>query len=139
MDDLVQFLRARLDEDEQAAAWPNHQQSWEACGPRHLSYASGSGESVTAVNVGGDGPLGWDRIYVKRDPGDLAEHIARHDPERVLAEVDTKRLLVYQFENRGNSVRATVQPSTGGVWDDLLRMLALPYSDHPDYRDTWRP
>ncbi|MGW9031671.1 DUF6221 family protein [Streptomyces sp. NPDC055722] len=30
-------------------------------------------------------------------------------------------------------------PPTGGVWDDLLRMLALPYADRPGYRDEWRP
>ena len=66
-------------------------------------------------------------------------HIAAHDPARVLKEVAMKRKLLYQFEHRGNSVRATVQPSTGGVWDDLLRMLAEPYSDRPGYLDSWRP
>ena len=23
--------------------------------------------------------------------------------------------------------------------DDLMRILALPYADHPDYRQEWRP
>lgn len=23
--------------------------------------------------------------------------------------------------------------------DDVLRLLALPYADHPDYREAWRP
>jgi hypothetical protein len=60
-------------------------------------------------------------------------------PARVLREVEAGRLLLRQFGLRGNSVRATVQPPTGGVWDDLLRMLALPYADHPDYRPEWKP
>ena len=131
MNDLVQFLRTRLDEDEQAArTWPDHQHNWEACGPRHLSYASGSGESVTAVNVGGDGTLGWERIYVKRDPGELAAHIARHDPARVLREVDAKRQLL-----DGHTPDYHWCP----MGDSVLKMLALPYADHPDYRDDWRP
>ncbi|MFI2650192.1 DUF6221 family protein [Micromonospora fulviviridis] len=68
-----------------------------------------------------------------------ADHHLRWDPARVLAEVDTKRRLLEQFRLRGDSVRTTVQPSTGGVWDDLLRMLALPYADRPGYRAEWRP
>ena len=58
---------------------------------------------------------------------------------RLLADIEAKRMLLLQFELRGNSVRATVQPSTGGVWDDLLRILALPYADRDGYREEWRP
>jgi hypothetical protein len=68
-----------------------------------------------------------------------AGHIARWDPARVLREVEAKRRLLQQFELRGNSVRATVVPATGGVWDDLLRLLALPYADRPGYRQEWAP
>ncbi|MFD6275824.1 DUF6221 family protein [Streptomyces sp. NPDC060209] len=147
MDDLAQFLRDRLDEDEQAArAWPDHQQNWEARGPRHLSYASGSGESVTAVNVGGDGALGWERIYVKRDPGDLAEHVARHDPARVLAEVNAKRRLLdlhapgTQEYVDGDVCMSCTLTGDGPYYPcTTLRLLALPYANHPGYRDDWRP
>ncbi|MGJ3223773.1 DUF6221 family protein [Micromonospora aurantiaca (nom. illeg.)] len=71
--------------------------------------------------------------------GECFDHHERWDDARVLAEVEAKRRLLRQFELRGNAVRATVQPSTGGVWDDLLRMLALPYADRPGYREQWRP
>jgi len=62
MDDLVQFLRACFDEDEQAAlSWPEGSRCWQTVGGRRLSYRNGSSQT------------------------------------------------------------------------------ALPYADHPDYRDEWRP
>lgn len=57
----------------------------------------------------------------------------------LIADINAKRLLLTQFELRGNSVRGMVQPATGGVWDDLLRVLALPYANRPGYRPEWRP
>jgi hypothetical protein len=65
--------------------------------------------------------------------------LAQKHREQMLREVEAGRLLLRQFELRGNSVRATVKPPTGGVWDDLLRILALPYADHPGYRPEWTP
>jgi uncharacterized protein DUF6221 len=118
-DDLVAFLKARLDEDEQAARDAHYE------GQRWLSEE----EDVCR----------WpdDELVHIADRKRDARHIARWDPARVLAEVQAKRRLLTQFELRGNSVRATVHPSTGGVWDDLLRLLALPYASHPDYRSEW--
>ncbi len=54
-----------------------------------------------------------------------ARHIAHWDPARVLVECGTKRRLLEEC--------GTVGP----VWP--LRLLALPYADHPDYRQEWRP
>ena len=83
--DLVEFLRARLDEDE----------------AEHWAIAS---------------------IY-----------IARHDPARVLREVEAKRRIV----------ATAVLMLDGGVsyesWESVLQDLALPYSEHPDYRQEWKP
>ncbi|RPK76550.1 hypothetical protein EES45_23005 [Streptomyces sp. ADI97-07] len=133
-DDLVQFLRDRLDEDAAAAQSAASQEgggTWEV-----LRLPPMDTPSVCGRPQPGEYAL---PVIVDLDDHERAAHIARHDPARVLAEVDTKRLLMYQFENRGNSVRGSGQSSTGGVWDSLLRMLALPYSGHPDYRDEWRP
>lgn len=77
---------------------------------------------------------GWIELANK-----ISVHARMHDPVQVLREVEAKRRLLLQFELRGNSVRRTVQPSTGGVWDDLLRMLAMPYAGWPGYREEWRP
>ena len=59
---------------------------------------------------------------IDHDP-DVA-HIARHDPARVLAECEAKRQLI---ERVGN-------PDWAG-----FRILATPYTDHPDYRQEWKP
>ncbi|MGA4864080.1 DUF6221 family protein [Streptomyces lavendulocolor] len=143
--DLIKFLRARLDEDAEAAhTWPDDQRHWTERGSRNLDYASGSSESVSAISVGGSGPLGWERIYVKRDVAHLSLHIARHDPARVLAEVDAKRQMIDEYARNAEAAEAEQCPNewNGGI-DKLghfvLPLLALPYADHPDYRDEWRP
>jgi hypothetical protein len=131
-DDLVAWLRERLDEDEQTAR---------ATGDAHWSYDR---ETFTVRAEQSEVASRRRSTY----PGDPAgattpildvygTHIARWEPARVLAEVQAKRRLLTQFELRSNSVRATVRPATGGVWDDLLRLLALPYAEHPDYRPEW--
>jgi hypothetical protein len=66
-----------------------------------------------------------------------AEHIALWDPVRVLAECDAKQRIV-EHETRSPyekdfSIRR--EPADGPI----LRLLALPYAGHPDYREEWRP
>lgn len=55
------------------------------------------------------------------------------NPARVLAECEAKRRIietcqVYEYE---------VTNAYG--YDDILQALALPYADHPECRDEWRP
>jgi hypothetical protein len=151
--DLVQFLRACFDEDEQAAcAWPADQRAWEARGRRQVGYDSGVLEGVSVISVGGPGPCGWERISVKRDVDGLAGHIACHDPARVLREIDAKRKLVDEHKpgmQKGwpNMGRHCLSCTGARVWDEssnesnclTLRLLALPYADRPGYRNEWRP
>lgn len=69
-----------------------------------------------------------------------AEHIARHDPARVLAECEAKRRIVEwhrcldDWEPRGacNDCADTFPCRT-------LRALATIHADHPDYDESWRP
>jgi hypothetical protein len=125
--DLVTFVRARLDEDETVAR---------AVGDPERVWREDSAWAADLLN-----PLPSQRRdhpgYVPMITAEDLAHIARHDPARVLRDVEAKRRLLFQFEHRGNAVRGAIQPSTGGVWDDLLRMLALPYAGHPDYRAEW--
>lgn len=125
--DLVAFLRARLDEDEQIARDPMAETWTKAESPS--IFVMGGGELVAETGAFAD-----------------ARHIARHDPARVLTEVDAKRrILKVHFRRRSHD------------WDEpgvkgfdcaqcadrfpctTLRLLALPYADHPDYREEWRP
>ncbi len=61
----------------------------------------------------------------------VATHIAHWDPVRVLAECDAKRRIVEQVED----VKWT---GSYAVRDTVLRLLALSYAGHPDYREEWR-
>lgn len=107
MDDLVGFLKARLDEDEQAAR--------EQDGTMPYAHQTG--------------PMS-----------------ARYSPERVLAEVDAKRRILDRAEFVAahgpavDHVRA-LDMTTGAsaALRDALRLLALPYAQHPDYRQEWAP
>lgn len=125
--DLVAFLRARLDEDEAIAKaatpgpWTVDDETLAEAihGPEHQDVVSGGrwGGEATVFDT------------------DDAVHIARHDPARVLADVEAKRRIVnerpWPIGRNWDQVRA---------WHDTtLRLLALPYACHPDYREEWKP
>jgi hypothetical protein len=138
VDDLVQFLRDRLNEDE-ALALEAPQGPWHignAVDPTQLCHV----HTFPGARVVADG-LNWL----------VAEHIARHDPARVLAEVEAKRQLLDEHkparpEYLPRRELGCMTCSTAQAWDAkanaanclTLRLLALPYADHPDYREDWR-
>jgi hypothetical protein len=114
MSEIVEFLKARLDEDETIAR-----------------DANTSPEMVTGIP----------RSYASAP---VAIHIARHHPERVLREVEAKRRIVHEYEvevDRGPAgSRLEFEARHGGILDAYrasLRILAAAYSDHPDYRQEW--
>lgn len=135
---LVEFLAARLDEDEAAAT------------------EAGADEWTDEVNV-------WMVVDSKGEPvaydegkptEEQAAHIARHDPARVLREVESKRAILADHSNP-HSAAAAEDPGLeegtrqsrrlNGEWcvhhEDhecsTLRAMAAVYSDHPDYRPEW--
>jgi hypothetical protein len=142
MDDLVAFLRARLDEDEavaRATAWNASTQiynEWEAAPPTEV-----------------DGP--WrirqkGKVFILLDceGEEMVRHVARHDPARVLREVEGKRRIVERwathealdretFEAEGEHARSLV--SLRAAYWDACRELAAVHADHPDYRPEWAP
>jgi len=143
MDDLVQFLRARLDED--AAIAKRVESRWRQIGETGVIVASDGTHAEECANGNWTG---------------IADHIARHDPARVLAEVDAKRRMVdvhgprKLYPDADSLLQRTLivcrscgpsqfpkRPASHHMYPcPTLRLLALPYVDnHPDYRDTWRP
>jgi hypothetical protein len=68
-----------------------------------------------------------------------ARHIARHDPARVLAEVEAKRRVITAEQDRVLEEGPLPERMRGEIETDVLRLLTLPYADHPDYREEWRP
>ena len=131
MDDLVEWLRAQLDEDERiarAACWDDQSDVWSARPPQ-ASY-----ERYTVVDYLGDGV-----VVVTPENADadgVGQHVAEHDPARVLREIDAKRQLVRQLAEA--DTEAGYITGTFTAWD-ALRLLALPYADRPGYREQWRP
>lgn len=135
MNDLVAWLRARLDEDErvaQAAA------SDPAFGYGGRWAASDHGDVVPAESHGNDwvavGPWGGDL-------GDVGRHMAHHDPARVLADLDAKRRLLELHPYAGLLSAPESCESCAVIPGPCptLRLLALPYAPHPDYREEWKP
>ncbi len=125
MDDLVQFLRDRLDEDEQAAR-AAHAPNWSTDGRTGLHYGVEDGWMTDALTTAD------------------ADHIARHDPARVLREVEAKRRLLTDYEENAADLDAQHAPDMDYVGradglETALQHLATAYADHPDYRDAWRP
>ena len=57
-------------------------------------------------------------------------------PARLRADCEAKRRIVEHEQHRPEKdFRAIIPPADTPV----LRLMALPYDDHPDYRDEWRP
>lgn len=143
MSDLTKFLLARIAEDEAVAReatsgpWAHNPSKEWFTDPDKLRAAragirqTGANEFVSAesgaVGVAATGPS--DDHQSMAD----ANHIARHDPARVLAECEVKRRIVELFPS----------PAPVDSWDEagerVLEMLALPHADHPDYRSEWTP
>jgi hypothetical protein len=130
---LVEFLRARLDEDASVAraATPG---PWAV---DNVEYA----ESILAADrtaVVGGGRWGGEASVFETTEDAL--HIARHDPERVLAEVETKRRIVFLAERLPELTASTdMFDNNRDAWAEVLKRLALPYADHPDYQGAWKP
>lgn len=158
MDDLIAFYRARLDEDEQAARWAVRESSFRE---------RGLGEEWEVVRTGPEmrelviqtRPKAFrpHRVVGGLDPlldETVAAHIARHDPARVLREVEAKRRILDEhyvaqgtvggqalmvctrcsdYIDRGEIFKAEAAPCK------TLKLLALPYADVDGYREEWKP
>jgi hypothetical protein len=130
--DLVAFLRAQLDDDERVA-----QETTEDGGGR-WRIARYTDRTTTVW----DGDI---QVLASLDQNNIAEHIARWDPVRVLAEVDAKRRILDRYEDtlsrQGEWEESQLAADICAVeyQDWILPILALPYADREGYRDEWRP
>ncbi len=82
----------------------------------------------------------------------LMEHVARHDPARVLAECEAKGLIVELHSGTTDALWYGVRMPDDGMgcrtcgevgeyavpWPcATVRALAAVYAEHPDYRNEW--
>lgn len=170
--DLAAWLRARFDEDERIARAAAEPESWIELNrhPRpewHVQqWADPDCAAVVADPESSAYPVVTTTIGMdEADAEARAEHIARHDPARVLRAIEAKRallddLLAERHEVVGDSwytcAAATEERDGGQTCDDdrrggpcdcgrdgrvlrRLRLLAAEFADRPGCRDEWRP
>lgn len=109
MDDLIAFLRAQWDAEELTAR--------RIAATRHgaLIVAPGDGEQPPVFEVRGDA---------------------------LLADIAMKRKLLDEILPKVTGMDEAIDGEWGHhgyVSDDLLEVLALPYADHEDYQESWKP
>jgi len=152
---IVEFLLQRIAEDEAVAraaspgVWvegvkragrPGHWQGIEAYSV--IVNRGGGGVDIDDIDDVADSKARTDVI-----------HIARHDPARVLAEVEAKRRIVEGldkspcvpcalgdecFHHNARASGIARQRFLDPVTEQVLSSLASIYSDSPEYREEWR-
>lgn len=146
--EIVEFLAARYDERERTAkaATPG---TWSAdstgtvCADADLEPDGNGGEILPP-----GGPSEVAECYRNERPGERghnAEHMAANDPAFVLADLAAKRAILGLYEQACERVR---NPVSADAWqaarvgqfelEQVLRALAMPFADHPEFRDEWR-
>lgn len=73
-----------------------------------------------------------------------AEHIARHDPARVLREIEADRALIADYTSAQETVDAIDYPNMYDVGraqglEEAVRRRASAYDHRPGYQESWRP
>jgi hypothetical protein len=126
VNDLVEFLRARYDDD---ASWA-------------LACTHKTGEMPQPFRADHRKVFGGGDVVAETRSATLAEHIARHDPARVLREVEAKRRILERYralvEDFDHVDETVFEHTRRATLEDALADLALPYADHPDYREEWK-
>jgi hypothetical protein len=144
MGDPIAWLNAQLDADERhALKVPEDERHWYVNIEGDIMPADAGGPAYIAVRPWGGGI------------GDPAEHIARHDPARVLAEVEAQRRQIREHSHEDGCCRTCTTEEREVHWDSeeetvqwerrpaawpclTVRLLALPYADRDDFPDELR-
>ncbi len=157
---LSDFLLARIAEDEalarDAAVYSDYQLRQFVDGTG--KWGSGRGGPRQTQIVAGPFYVYMSNFAKAKRLDQVASHVAQHDPARVLAECEAKRRLVTEvhFDRLAEShadddeydVPWIPECASCSCFSDCvvylencttLQLLALPYADHDDYREEWRP
>jgi hypothetical protein len=124
---LVEFLTARLAEDENTARAAGH-----GCGYIHEHNA------------------GWVEVSLPGEhnarPSYELRFIKRYDPARVLREIEAKRRIIeLHVDGEDHECEPRLGEMDWTTWSQpllpcpTLRLLGLSDADHPDYREEWKP
>ncbi len=131
--DIREFLEARLAEDEAVALDALHS---DAVKPGEWITEHREGDPPVCHIAEDRGGHYWSVAHAVFVPN--AEHMARHDPARVLRDVQAKRRLLALADKIDRAREA------GEAWfvpdgDDIEREMASVWSEHSDYQEAWKP
>lgn len=139
MEDFVRWLGAQFDEDERIARGAD---------PGPWKSDSLGRHDQAAIKLGAPTSTSLIQFDGSRAAAN-GVHVARHDPARVLREIDAKRRVVAEcaYWNEKLSQEAADPPKfpypcLGEILDavnPILRALASAYADRPGYREDWAP
>lgn len=171
MKDLVAFIETRLEEDERVAMAASSEYSRPATVAEHwrwacteddqpvdpdLAIASGQeflGHGDDHIRAGLRsieaypsivGPLLHLVIDGEEVTPQVARHLARFDPARVLRDVAAKRAVITRYERAAalpESTSGFVRGQDDGYQQaclDAVKDAAAVWSDHPEYRQEWK-
>lgn len=144
-DEIVAFIEARLAEDEAmaraATAGPWLIDEGDEA-PDHSLTVKGGPDQIPGV-PGRESVVYWPHIWDETWPD--FEHIARHDPARVLREVASKRRVVKAYVDAVEALRESidrVEAEVRKIRYDAMRIsveaLVTVWADHPDYKPQWQ-
>ncbi|WP_433241476.1 DUF6221 family protein [Streptosporangium sp. CA-135522] len=127
MDGLIAFLRARWGEEEADARLASavYGKSW-WWNPA-FGLVKGDPDDSEATSIFSLGEETVAEVWSEVGP-----HIARHDPARVLRDIEAKWRML---ELAQDMLASPIEPGAG----QDLRLFALPYADHSDYQPEWKP
>ncbi|SFL54659.1 DUF6221 family protein [Geodermatophilus ruber] len=112
--DLVEFLLARIAEDEQTARRAAGDSPTTATAPLRVATEPGRGEVVAPV----------------------ARVLAECEAKRIV--VEQYRAVARVVDSYGGLEQLAIMFVVDAL-EGALTALALPYAYHPDYREEWRP
>lgn len=138
MKDLINFLTARLDEDEATALATKDC----SCGRCDYGLTWGLHENGMVIELGLD-------VGHTIAPGYITEQqaafVIRNDPKRALDEVGAKRTVLEWLEQAQEDVAKYEAEGQEGfltgyrsAMKDVACRLASVYRDHPDWREEWQ-
>lgn len=130
MTNVLEFLHARLDDDEAIANNALHADGTEpgVWITEHHKYRSDDEPDTCHIAEDRTGDY-WtvaSEVYIPN-----AEHMARHDPARVLRDVAAKRATLDTL------FAAELRPTQWSIFAKVIEPMAAVYSDHPDYQKEW--
>ncbi|MFJ4637588.1 DUF6221 family protein [Streptomyces hygroscopicus] len=122
MTDIADFLRARYQERRALAEAASP-------GPWHVNAEHDEVLAIDGITVAEGFALSGRQLRA------TTEHIATHNPEDIIADLDAKLAIVDELD--------AADPNGGYITamftaQDALRLLAQPFAGHPDYKgEEW--